>query len=152
MLNAKDLIQEIQMEPAKKKLFLKMAIDWESGFPITLYLSPYELTYGTEDHEEFFFEGLGGDHKIWEEFLAIPEISRYQMSKVASEQEYGALKAMRVLLKKGLSEGAGAVQALKEVMSASKLLQQSTKRKQTVVLSYISPKEYPPPKIKEDEA
>lgn len=147
LLTAKDIIRGLDLEPIKKKVFMEMAEKWEKGFPTTLYLSHYELAHGTDPMEEseFSHEGFGGDPKLWKEFLSIPEISRYQNSNIADETEVGARKAMKSLLKKGLDNNSGAVAALKEVMNASKLLQQATKRKQTVVLTYISPKQYPSP-------
>lgn len=151
MITAKDIIRGLDLEPVKKRVFLKMAEQWEGGFPITLYLSHYELANGTDplEENEFSHEGFGGDPKLWKEFLAIPEIVRYQNSHIADETEVAARKSLKTLLKKGLENNSGAVAALKEVMNASKLLQQATKRRETVILTYISPKNYPPPKKEE---
>lgn len=126
-----DLIDQMDLDSVKKKLFRAYAVRFDEDLKENLTLDYYELAQK--------YDGTNPDY--WEEFLDLPEVARYRMAKNAKLQEFAALKAMRMLEEKALLENAGAISALKEILEKSKLIQQASKRRQQVVLTYIPPME-----------
>ena len=140
-----DIIKDLELPYDDKRIYLRLAEEFEKGRPTTLYLSQYELAYGSDETD--LFEGVEGTTPaMWESFLNIPEVVRYIQSKNADLLEVDARKALRNLAKKGLSDSSSAVSAANKILEHSKMMQKSMKRKDIVVLTYVSPKEFPPPK------
>lgn len=131
MQKARDIINEMEMESTKKKLFRAYADRFDEDLKENLTLDYYDLA---EKYE-------GTDPDVWEEFLDLPEISRYRMAKIGKLQEFAAFKALRMLEDKALLDNAGAISALKEILEKSKLIQQATRRHQQIILTYVPPKE-----------
>ena len=140
-MRATDIINEIDLPRDKKLVFLKMAMEYDKHMPDSLYLDPYELARGSDVTG---FPGIPGTTpELWEEFLDLPEMYQYRRIRIGKETENGAIKAMRELMRQGLtSEGSKQVQALKEILNASKLLQKSQQQQRQVVLTFVSPIEY----------
>ena len=69
---------------------------------------------------------------------------QYRRIKIGKETGNGAIKAMRELMRQGLTAEGGSkqVQALKEILNASKLLQKSQAQQQQVVMSFVPPIDY----------
>lgn len=130
-----DIVNSLDLEKSKKELFRYLAERFDDGMPDTLYMNYYELAK--------VYQGTHPDS--WEEFLDTPEINRYVQAKIAKLQEFAALKALKQLEQKSTYDNAGAVAALKEILEKSKLIQQSVKRKQRIVLTYM------PERSNEDE-
>jgi len=140
-MRATDIINEIDLPRDKKLVFLKMAMEYDKHMPDSLYLDPYELARGSDVTG---FPGIPGTTpELWEEFLDLPEMYQYRRIRIGKETENGAIKAMRELMRQGLtSEGSKQVQALKEILNASKLLQKSQQQQRQVVLTFVPPIEY----------
>ena len=140
-MRATDIINNTDLPRDKKLVFLKMAMEYDKHMPDSLYLDPYELARGSR---ETGFPGVPGTTpELWEEFLDLPEIYQYRRIRLGKETENGAIKAMRELMIQGLSsEGSRQVQALKEILNASKLLQNSNQQQQQVVLTFVPPIQY----------
>lgn len=129
-MNAKTIINELDIPNNDKLQLNKFAFLYDMNTPDALYQTPYELAevnHGTSPEE-------------WERFLDIPEIYRYRHGKIAKLQEYAAVKALKQLEAQGTSGSTGAVSALKEIANLSKQLQANNSNKQTVLLTYVSPK------------
>jgi len=141
-MRATDIINNTDLPRDKKLVFLKMAMEYDKHMPDSLYLDPYELARGSR---ETGFPGVPGTTpELWEEFLDLPEMYQYRRIKIGKETENGAIKAMRELMRQGLTAEGGSkqVQALKEILNASKLLQKSQAQQQQVVMSFVPPIEY----------
>lgn len=130
MQKAVDIIRDMGgITFEQKQLYTYLAEQFDKNLPDSLYMNYYELAH--------VIERTNPD--LWEGFLDLPDIYRYKQAKIAKLQEFAAVKALRELENKALLENAGAVSALKEILEKSKLIQESTKKKQQIVLTYIPP-------------
>lgn len=132
MNNATQIIKEMGLSRVKKQLFSYYAECFDQDLKENLTLDYYELSDKYD----------GTNPEVWEEFLDMPEIYRFRQAKLAKLQEFRAYKALKLLEDKAVLDNAGAISALKELIEKSKLIQQASKNKQQVVLTYVPPKEY----------
>lgn len=129
---AVDIIRNMEsISYEQREVFSYLANQFDKHLPDSLSMNYYELAAQIERTNS----------DLWEQFLDIPDIYRYKHSKLAKLQEFAAIKALRELENKSLLDTAGAVTALKEILEKSKLIQESTKKRQQIVLSYIPPSE-----------
>lgn len=132
MQKAVDIIRSMEsLSYEQKELFSYLAEQFDKYLPKSLGMNYYELAQAVERTNS----------DLWEQFLDLPDIYRYRHSKIAKLQEYVAIKTLQELEQKSLSDTAGAVTAAKELLEKSKLIQESTKKKQQIVLTYIPPSE-----------
>lgn len=132
MQKAVDIVRSMEgLSYEQKEIFSYLALQFDQHLPDSLYMNYYELAK--------VIDRTSPD--LWEQFLDLPDIYRYKQAKIAKLQEFAALKALRELENKSLLDTAGAVSALKEILEKSKLIQESTKKRQQIVLTHIPPKE-----------
>ena len=139
-MNAVDIIQEMSLERIEKEIFLGYARIYDRDQPETFYLNYYELAWGVpkdpyNDRHEPYPGNPNTTHEMWEKFLDLPEIYRYRTSKIAKLAEMDASKAIKTL-----GANSDNVAALREIIKTSKAMQ-GGKQQQTVILSYVKPKE-----------
>ena len=137
-MNAVDIIQEMSLDRIQKEIYLGYARILDRDMPESLYLNYFELAWGVPQlyaEQETYPGNPNTTPEMWEKFLDLPEIYRYRTSKIAKLAEFDAQKAMQ-------RSGANSdnVSALKEIVKTSKALQ-GGKQQQTIIMSYVSPKE-----------
>ena len=137
-MNAVDIIQEMSLSRLDKEIFLGYARIFDRDMPESLYLNFYELAWGVTPaypEQDVYPGNPNTTPDMWEKFLDLPEIYRYRTSKIAKLAEMDANKAMQ-----RLGASSDNVAALKEIVKTSKALQ-TGKQQQTIIMSYVKPKE-----------
>ena len=112
----------------KDRIQEKMKETFENHLPETLYLSHYELA-----------EQFDGTPQMWRDFLKDPENQRFIESELAAITEAAARAALQKL--SSGSANSNDIQAIKQLLDKSKLLQEKQNTNQTVILTYIPKKE-----------
>lgn len=123
-----DIVRELPVDNRIQRMLLNnMAKIYEENLPDSLYLNQYQLA-----------ENFGYTHQDWNKFLKLKEVDRLIESEIAQIAEIGARHALANLLK-GQTNSAD-IQAAKELLSNSKLLQQKHNQRPQVVITRIPPK------------
>lgn len=96
--------------------------------PDSLYMSPDELA-NLLDHDN-------QSPKEWKRFLELPDIQRLIEREIARDMEILARKSLRKL---GQSNelNSNDINAIKEILNKSKLIQEKSQSKETVILTYL---------------
>lgn len=120
-----DIVKSIEgLTPTVRQAYIRMAEIFEEKMPDSLYMNFYELAEITDM-----------DADVWEQFLDLTEVTQFIKAKVAKLAEYEARKALNRLANDQLSSQD--VQAVREILNSSKLLQQNLNQKPQVVLTFI---------------
>jgi hypothetical protein len=124
----------------ERQIYLYLASIFDRDEPQSFYLDYYELADGTKgylkDVDPRYYAGnpRTKPHQ-WERFLELPEIYRYRQGKIGKLGEYDAIKAMQSL--KGKTD----VNAVKEIIKASKFMGNGVNKREKIILTYVKPKE-----------
>lgn len=119
-----EIVQSMELDRLSKTLMTRMAKLYEQHLPDTLYLNHYQLS------EEFGFTP-----QEWNDFLRQPEIDMLIEAEIAQITEIGARHALAAL-QSGHANSAD-IQAARELLANSKLLQQKHNQRQQVVIMRI---------------
>lgn len=120
-----DIVKSIEgLTPTVRQAYIRMAEIFEEKMPDSLYMNFYELAEITDM-----------DADVWEQFLDLTEVNQFIKAKVAKLAEFEARKALNRLANDQLSSQD--VQAVREILNSSKLLQQNLNQKPQVVLTFI---------------
>lgn len=120
-----DIVKSIEgLTPTVRQAYIRMAEIFEEKMPDSLYMNFYELSEITDM-----------DADVWEQFLDLTEVNQFIKAKVAKLAEFEARKALNRLANDQLSSQD--VQAVREILNSSKLLQQNLNQKPQVVLTFI---------------
>lgn len=119
-----EIVNNIEGDKMSKTFLYRMAKIYGEYLPDSLYLNHYQLS------EEFGFTPMQ-----WNEFLKIKEIDQVIESEIAQIAEIGARHALANLMR-GQASSAD-IQAARELLANSKLLQQKTNQRPQVVLTRI---------------
>lgn len=120
-----DVISNSDLTQAEKIKYHKLAHIYEDNLPDSLYLNHYELSLN-----------FGHSPSLWNQFLKLREIDRLVQSEIAQIAEIGARRALAKLQSGNFASQD--VQAAKELLANSKLIQQNTKQYEKVVLTRIN--------------
>src|SRR5690625_5230092 len=123
-----EIVSQMEMNNISKMLLHRMAKLYEEHLPDTLYLNHYELS-----------ENFGYSPREWNEFLKIREIDQLIEAEIAQITEIGARYAL-ANLQQGQANSAD-IQAARELLANSKLLQQKHNQRQQVIITRIPAKE-----------
>lgn len=123
-----EAITKMEGDKLSKTFLYQMAKTFGDHLPDTLYMNHYQLA------EEFSFTPIQ-----WNDFLKIKEIDQIIESEIAQIAEIGARHAL-AQLQTGKANSAD-IQAARELLANSKLLQQKTNQRPQIVLTRIPKKE-----------
>lgn len=123
-----EIVNKMEGDRISKTLMYQMAKDFGDNLPDSLYLNHYQLA------EEFGFTPAQ-----WNSFLKIREVDQVIESEIAQIAEIGARYAL-AQLQSGRAQSAD-IQAARELLANSKLLQQKTNQRPQVILTRIPKKE-----------
>ena len=98
--------------------------------PDSLYMSPKELNY----------LNAGTKLSAWKKFLDNPETQRTIERELAKEMEIAARKSIQKLTNDNSTLTSNDINAIKEILSKSKIIQEKNQSKETIVLSFIPPR------------
>lgn len=124
----KEIVESLNMNSLKKQIYMKMADDFETNLPDSLYYTAYDLT-------DIFY----GNIQEWKEFLKIPEVNRFVETEIAEITEVGARKALSNLQSKNVASAD--ISAAKQLLDNSRLLKQKMNQFQQFVVTRIPAKE-----------
>ena len=119
-----EIVTDIKTDQITKTVLHQMASIYQDNLPDSLYLNQYQLA------EQFGFTA-----RQWNEFLKVPEVDLFIEQEVAQIAEIGARKALAKLIS-GDSDSSD-IQAAREILSKSKLIQQRSNQKERVIILRI---------------
>lgn len=98
---------------------------FHSHLPDSLYMSPAELNQ----------LDTGTILNYWKLYLEHPDVQRFIEREIAKEMEILARKSLRKLSSSDLNSND--INAIKEILAKSKIIQEKNQSKETVILTYI---------------